>query len=191
MKKQIVSIMCFALALSLAACGGKTQAADTTPVTTDAQTEAPFIGDDPATWGPAIGTEDVQMPNPWQECTTLEEAGELAGFSFTAPETLDGFSTKYIATIPGDIAQEIFSNGEADDQEVTFRKGNGQQDISGDYNVYETVETRQIAGKDVTVKSTDGLIYTVFWEQDGYSYSVSARTGMTETQMEGWIAALY
>ncbi len=186
MKKQIVCIMCLVLALSLAACGGKT----TTPVTTDSQTEAPVIGGDPATWGPAIGTDSVQIPNPWQECATLEKAGELAGFSFTAPENLDGFSEKYIAAIPEDIAQVIFSNGEADGNEVTFRKGNGQQDISGDYNVYETVEIRQIDGKDVTVKSTDGVIYTAFWTQDGYSFSVSARIGMTAAQMEGWIAAL-
>lgn len=83
MKNLIACVLCFVLALSLAACGGRANSEDGTPTTL-----AP-VGGDPATWGPAIETEEenVQIPNPWVECDSLEEAGKLAGFSFTAPET--------------------------------------------------------------------------------------------------------
>lgn len=182
MKKLIGYVVCFALALSLAACGGEgSNAAD-----------RGFVGGDPSTWGPPLETEteNVQIPNPWRECDSLEEAGKLAGFSFTAPETLDGFDEKYISAIENDVAQVIFSNGDNSEAEVTFRKGVGDEDVSGDYNEYKTVETQQIDGKTVTVKSNDGVIYTALWSDGGYSYSIFARTGMSAEQMSSWIQAL-
>ena len=84
----------------------------------------------------------------------------------------------------------IFSKGEDDDAQISFRKGNGNEDIIGDYNVYDSVETRQIDGKDVTVKSNDGVIYTAIWTDGSYSYAISARTGMTEEQLSGWVQVL-
>lgn len=180
MKKFIVCVVCFVLALSMAACGGK----------------EPVIGGDPASWGPGNqATEtgengNIQIPNPWQECSSLEEAGKIAGFSFTAPEQVDGFSEKYIAAVESDVAEVIFRNGENDENQVSFRKGVGSEDISGDYNQYSSVETQQIDGKDVTVKRSDGMIYTVTWTQDGYTYAISARMGMTEEQMTDWVQAL-
>ena len=181
MKKEIIGMLsivcalCLVLTLSLTGCGEKET----------------VIGGDPATWGPSAETAEgtVQIPNPWQECDSLEDAGKIAGFSFTAPDQVEGFSEKYIAAIEDDVAQVIFSKDD-DKAEITFRKGAGDQDISGDYNEYESVETRQIGEKYVTVKSTDGIIYTAVWTQDGYSYSIFARTGMTEEQMNAWIQAL-
>ena len=84
----------------------------------------------------------------------------------------------------------IFSKGEDDDAQISFRKGNGNEDISGDCNVYDSVETRQIGGKDVTVESNDGVIYTAIWTDGSYSYAISARTGMTEEQLNGWVQVL-
>ncbi len=182
MKKLMVCVACFVLVLSLAACGGKGSNSAVSGL----------VGGDPSTWGPPLDTEteDVQIPNPWQTCDSLEEAGELAGFSFTVPETLDGFDEKHISAIENDVAQVIFSNGDNSEAEVTFRKGAGDEDISGDYNEYKTVETQQIDGKTVTVKSNDGVIYTALWTEDGYSYSIFARTGMSAEQMDSWIQAL-
>lgn len=180
MKKLIGYVVCFVLVLSLAACGGKET----------------MVGGDPASWGPGNQSnadameETAQIPDPWQACDSLEEAGKLAGFSFTAPEALDGFDEKYISAIENDIAQVIFSNGDNSEAEVTFRKGVGDEDVSGDYNEYKTVETQQIDGKTVTVKSNDGVIYTALWSDGGYSYSIFARTGMSAEQMSSWIQAL-
>lgn len=181
MKKEIVGMLsivcalCLVLTLSLTGCGEKKT----------------VIGGDPAAWGPSAdaAAETAQIPNPWQECDTLEDAGKIAGFSFTAPDQVDGCTEKYIAAIENDIAQVIFSSAD-DETEITFRKGTGNRDISGDYNEYESVEIRQVGGKDVTVKSTGGVIFTVLWAQDGFSYAIFARTGMTEEQMNSWIQAL-
>lgn len=185
MKKFIVCTLCIALTLALAACGGKN---------TEIDGKETLIGGDPSSWGPSNqttqDTENVQIPNPWKECGSLEEAAKVAGFSFAAPESVEGYSETYVAAIENDIAEVIFSKGEDDDAQVSFRKGIGNEDVSGDYNTYDSVETRKINGKDVTVKSNDGVIYTVTWTDGDYSYAISARTGMTEEQLSGWVQVL-
>ena len=182
MKKVFVSVMSLVLALSMAACGAK--GAEET------------VGGDPRTWGPAeettaavsddkdtLGGEDVQIPNPWQECASLEEAGKLAGFSFTAPESVDGYTEKYIAAIENALAEVIFSKGDNDDASPYFRKGLGTEDISGDYNTYDTVEQQTIGGKTVTCKGNDGLIYNATWNDGTYSYAVMSNAGMSAEQL--------
>ena len=177
MKKFFVCVLSLILALSMAACGGK---ADTDATVT--------VGTEPH--DDSMVREDVQIPNPWQECSSLEEAGKLAGFSFTAPEEVEGYTEKYIAAIEKEIAQVIFSNGEKDDSALYFRKGVGTEDISGDYNTYETVEEQTIGGKEVTCKGNDGLIYTAVWNDGTYSYAVVSNAGMDADQLEAWVQSL-
>lgn len=189
MKKVFISVMSLVLALSMAACGAK--GVEET------------VGGDPRTWGPAedttaavtddkdtLGGEDVQIPNPWQECASLEEAGRLAGFSFTAPEAVEGYTEKYIAAIENDIAEVIFSKGDNDDASLYFRKGLGTEDISGDYNTYDTVEQQTIGDRTVTCKGNDGLIYNATWNDGTYSYAVMCNAGMNAEQLTAWVQSL-
>lgn len=173
MKKLMICVLSFVLVLSMAACGGKTEnrATETDPETT----EEILIGGDPATWGPAIGTEDgtAQIPNPWQECSTLEEAGKLAGVSFTAPETVEGFDETYIAAIPGDVAEVIFRSPEDENAQVMFRKGTGDEDISGDYNTYGKEEALSVSGCTITLKGNDDGCSLATWTDGTYAYSIS------------------
>ena len=164
MEKFIAVILSLVMALAIVGCSGNANA----PAPTTHKDNASFTADgtvipgsDPKTWGPADESENVQTPNPWQECTSLEEAGKLAGFSFTAPESVDGYTERYIAAIENEIAQVIFSNG--DDSELYFRKGVGGDDISGDYNTYDVTEEQTIDGHTVLCKGNDGLIYTATW----------------------------
>ena len=157
MKKRIVCVVCLLLVLlSMAACGGKT--------------EEPLIGGDPRTWGPAETTESVQIPNPWVDCTSLEEAGKLAGFSFTAPDALEGYPEKYIAAIENEIAEVIFND--EDGAEICFRKGVGIEDISGDY------------------KGNDGLVSNATWTDGTYAYSIMSTVGMTAKQLSTFVQSL-
>ena len=34
------------------------------------------------------------------------------------------------------------------------------------------------------------MIYTAIWTDGSYSYAISARTGMTEEQLSGWVQVL-
>lgn len=175
MKKLIVCVVCLLLVLlSMAACGGKA--------------EEPLIGGDPRTWGPAETTEAVQIPNPWTDCTSLEEAGKLAGFSFTAPDALEGYPEKYIGAIENEIAEVIFND--EDGAEICFRKGVGTEDISGDYNVYKTTETQTIDGKTLTCKGNDGLVSNAIWTDGTYAYSIMSTVGMTAEQLSTFVQSL-
>ena len=174
MEKFIAVFLSLVMALAIVGCSGNANA----PAPTNHKDNASFTADgtvipgsDPKTWGPAEDGENIQIPDPWQECTSLEEAGKLAGFSFTAPETVDGYTERYIAAIEGDIAQVIFSNGDEDDSTLYFRKGLGGDDISGDYNTYDVTEEQTIDGHTVLCKGNDGLIYTATWT-DGEQLSV-------------------
>ena len=191
MEKVIAVILSFVMALAIVGCSGNANAPAPTTHTGDTSYTADgtvIPGSDPKTWGPAEDGENIQIPNPWQECTSLEEAGKLAGFSFTAPETVDGYTERYIAAIENEIAQVIFSNG--DDSELYFRKGVGGDDISGDYNTYDVTEEQTIDGHTVLCKGNDGLIYTATWTDGEYSYAVMCDAGMSVEQLTAWVQSL-
>ena len=193
MERFIAVILSLVMALAIVGCSGNANA----PAPTTHKDNASFTADgtvipgsDPKTWGPAEDGENIQILDPWQECTSLEEAGKLAGFSFTAPESVDGYTERYIAAIENEIAQVIFSNGDEDDSTLYFRKGLGGNDISGDYNTYDVTEEQTIDGHTVRCKGNDGLIYTATWTDGTYSYAVMCNAGMSAEQLSVWVEAL-
>ena len=191
MEKVIAVILSFVMALAIVGCSGNANAPAPTTHKGDTSYTADgtvIPGSEPKTWGPAEDGENIQIPDPWQECTSLEEAGKLAGFSFTAPESVDGYTERYIAAIENEIAQVIFSNG--DDSELYFRKGVGGDDISGDYNTYDVTEEQTIDGYTVLCKGNDGLIYTATWTDGEYSYAVMCDAGMSVEQLSVWAETL-
>lgn len=191
MEKFIAVILSLVMALAVVGCSGNANAPAPTTHKGDTSYTADgtvIPGSDSKTWGPAEDGENIQIPDPWQECTSLEEAGKLAGFSFTAPESVDGYTERYIAAIENEIAQVIFSNG--DDSELYFRKGVGGDDISGDYNTYDVTEEQTIDGHTVLCKGNDGLIYTATWTDGTYSYAVMCNAGMSAEQLSVWVEAL-
>lgn len=191
MEKFIAVILSLVMALAIVGCSGNANAHAPTTHKGDTSYTADgtvIPGSDSKTWGPAEDGENIQIPDPWQECTSLEEAGKLAGFSFTAPESVDGYTERYIAAIENEIAQVIFSNG--DDSELYFRKGVGGDDISGDYNTYDVTEEQTIDGHTVLCKGNDGLIYTATWTDGTYSYAVMCNAGMSAEQLSVWVEAL-
>lgn len=130
------------MALSLVACGEKGNTVDD---------NANIVGDDPATGEPTITIDseqksDIEIPDPFSEYSSLEEAAQNAGFSFNVPETVDGYAQRIIRTTAGEEGSamiEVIYQNEIDGKENTdsadeirMRKANGDEDISGDYTEY-------------------------------------------------------
>ena len=114
MEKFIAVILSLVMALAIVGCSGNANAPAPTTHKGDTSYTADgtvIPGSDPKTWGPADESENVQIPNPWQKCGSLEEAGKLAGFSFTAPETVDGYTGRYIVGSEGGIARVMCRDG--------------------------------------------------------------------------------
>lgn len=124
--------------------------------------------------------DDVQIPNPFTDHTALEDAAKAVGFELSVPEKVSGSSRQCIQTMDSGMIQVFYGD---EDHEILIRKAPGGKDISGDYNVYTQVKTADVNGTAVTMKGEDGLVHLAIWIGGGYTYSVSARAGMSEADM--------
>ena len=121
----------------------------------------------------AVTDDDVQIANPFQECTDLSEAAQIAGFSITAPDSCVNSSGKVIQAIQNDMIEIIYQD-DAGNELARIRKGLSTSEISGDYNLYENDSTQEIDGKSVHIRGNGRLVYAADWTDGVYA---SARTG--------------
>ena len=82
-------------------------------------------------------SQTTTIGNPWSDWNTIEEAESAIGFSFGFPEVVaDSYDAVSIRTLNDELIEVVYHD---DDFEVCVRKRKGEgQDISGDYNEYET-----------------------------------------------------
>lgn len=137
--------------------------------------------------GPAI-EENVQIPNPFIDCDTLQDAASIAGFEVIVPASIAGYNQDCIQAIDKDMIQVFY----VDDAEnvILIRKAVGSEDISGDYNTYTQEDTTTVGDMEVMMKGNDGLIYLAVWTNGDYTYSVSVHSGITHTSMADLIAEI-
>lgn len=131
-------------------------------------------------------SETVQIPNPWQEYSTVSEAAKAAGVSFNAPEKLGNHKISYIQAMDG-IAEVDYTKGE---NTICVRAGAGTDDISGDYNTYKNVSEKKIGGYTVTLKGNSTGYKAAVWTDGKYSYSVYSDNELTERFMTEIIGKL-
>lgn len=131
---------------------------------------------------PAMNT--VQIPNPFTDHDTLEEAGKVAGFDLAVPEKVNGSPRQNIQTMDSGMIQVFYGDGE---NEICIRKAPGNEDISGDYNSYAQVTAADVNGVKVTMKGENGLVRLAIWISGGYTYSISARAGMSSSDMSALV----
>jgi len=119
-----------------------------------------------------------QIPNPFVDCKTIKDAEEIAGFKVTTPDKIpEGYTENVIQAIKGDLVQIIYKYGE---NEITFRqakKGEENEDISGDYNVYSEKNTIMTGGLEVVIKGNDGKVSNALFTNGDYIYSITANPG--------------
>ena len=126
----------------------------------------------------------TQIPNPWEDCTSLEEAQQLAGFSIQVPDSIDGYPNRSIQVMDTSIIQVLYEMD--DDQQILIRKGTGSDDISGDYNTYSEISQITVSDSSVTLKGNDGKIMVAIWSDGSYSYAIDA-SGITSEDMTALI----
>lgn len=175
MKKIILAALLVIAIAALAACGKKEPEPETVPETiTEDTEEEPYMN----------------VPNPWFDCGTLEDAAKLAGFSFVVPDRIEGYPSILIKAMKEKMIEVFYYDkdfAEDDHKDVLLRKGVGEEDISGDYNNYPEIKTVTMHGVDVTTRGSDGLVSGAIWTQGGYSYSISADDPMTVEQIDNLV----
>lgn len=66
---------------------------------------------------------------------------------------------------------------------VVFRMAPRNEDVSGDYSEYASIENRRINDYDVTIKGNDDKYSLAVWKHDGFSYSISITNGISEIDL--------
>jgi hypothetical protein len=160
MKKLFLIVVCAVMAVLLAACGAQSLSGDSQP------------GEQEQAGGNLGG---VQIPNPFTDCETIEEAEDLAGFDIALPGSLpEGYSRSAIRAVKDGMIEIIYTNG---NDEIRIRKGMGSEDISGDYSEYGETGTEMVGGLKVTMKGSGGKVNAASWQSGGYAFSVTVNPG--------------
>ena len=122
--------------------------------------------------------DEVMVVSPMQTVDTLAEAEGITGFGLEVPESIKDTDLSEITVIAGDTIQADYAKN--DEVIISIRKAKGNEDISGDYNTYDQVETIDVNGNDVTIEGSGGTCYLATWTDNGYSYSFSVFNGMSK-----------
>ncbi|RRD27478.1 DUF4367 domain-containing protein [Fusobacterium canifelinum] len=146
-----MSVLC----LAIIACGKKEEAKQEMAETTNVTQE-----------------QSVEVPNPFVEVKTLDEAYKIAGFNLSVPATYEDYKKQVIQAIENDMIEVIYLDEESDFEGFRIRKAKGTDDISGDYNEYKNVEIVKIGDYEVTEKSDGGNIFIATWTDGTYSYAI-------------------
>lgn len=115
------------------------------------------------------------------EYSSVEELSSAVGFDVGELGYVPyGAEASGYVSIGEDLAQVMY---ESEEGSVTYRKSSGNEDNSGDYNVYENTETGCLKdGTEVIMKGSGELWQLAVWQKDGYSYSLSFYPGVDKDE---------
>lgn len=126
---------------------------------------------------------DVLAPgNGIVQVASVEELSETVGFEVVGcshlPFQVEGVTyTAYWKELA-----EIVYSGEG--KTAVWRMGTGTEDVSGDYNTYDTETEISVGGTAVTLKGNNGSYTLAIWTQNKYAYSISLSDGLAEKQWQ-------
>ena len=151
----------------------------------------PLFGNDPATVktsgdtitiNPDAKTEDgdsSQIPNLLTAHDSLAELAKAVGFDIKALTVPAGYEADAYIDISGELAEAFYVKG---DDTLVYRVSRGEGDNSGDYNTYSNKKTVDVNGVSVELRGND-KVNVATWSNGGFAYSVSAKQGISETEV--------
>ena len=157
----------------------------------------PLFGNDPATVktsgdtitiNPDAKTEDgdsSQIPNLLTAHDSLAELAKAVGFDIKAPTVPAGYEADAYIDISGELAEAFYVKG---DDTLVYRVSRGEGDNSGDYNTYSNKKTVDVNGVSVELRGND-KVNVATWSNGGFAYSVSAKQGISETEVAAVVSS--
>lgn len=159
----------------------------------------PLFGNDPATVktsgdtitiNPDAKTEDgdsSQIPNLLIAHDSLAELAKAVGFDIKAPTVPAGYEADAYIDISGELAEVFYVKG---DDTLVYRVSRGEGDNSGDYNTYSNKKTVDVNGVLVELRGND-KVNVATWSNGGFAYSVSAKQGISETEVAAVVSSAF
>ena len=125
-------------------------------------------------------SQALTMGNPWKSFETMKEAEEAVGFSFGLSENiLESYQAVSFRAMNGELMEVLYQNG---DFEVCVRKKVGAgEDISGDYNKYDTTSETKVNDATITYyrnEKTPAQRHVISYQE--FSWSLVAPNGYPE-----------
>ena len=182
MRRTKMAVLGMMMVLSMTACAGKAETKSIGAEITEQETTEEEMTTETVKADRGESEESmIGMPNPYTDHGTLKEAEEDAGFKIQIPDEIRGVKAVAFRNLGTEMLEVIYYDGDAEVARV--RKGTGEDDISGDYNVYEIEEAVDVTGMQVTLKgSADGYALAV-WNEGGYAYAVSVTKKITKDEI--------
>lgn len=138
----------------------------------------------------SFGKEPVveQGVNGMEEVDSIETLERYVGFSVEEIHILP-FETQSTAYMSywGDMAEITYTGT---DDEAVFRKAEGTDDVSGDYNAYAEETSVVLGGYTVRLKGESGKYTLATWNDGTYSYSLQLTNGQTQDVWQSMIESM-
>lgn len=126
--------------------------------------------------------QNIEVPNPFIEVKTLDDASKIAGFSLEVPSAYESYKKQIIQTIENDMIEVIYCDEELGFEGLRIRKAKGTYDICGDYNEYPNIETVKVRGYEVIEKGDGKNIFIATWTDGKYSYAINTERAELNTK---------
>ena len=122
-------------------------------------------------------SENVQIPDPFEGFSTLEQAVKAAGFEMSVPDAPKGYETAIYRVNTGTkMLEVIYSDKDLENEDAveaySIRKAIGSDDISGDYNDYSEKTEVSVSGNQVSLKGNDGKVFVSTWTSGEFTYAI-------------------
>lgn len=131
----------------------------------------------------SVDSQDMQVGWESDEYDTITELSNAIGIDLHDVDEVLPFEVQERSyAVLFDTIAEINYDG-ADGENCCIRVGKNTEDISGDYNEYDTVKETEINGATIILKENETLCYLASWIKSGHFYSVSLCDGADEQKM--------
>lgn len=114
------------------------------------------------------------------EASSASELSEMVGFPISDVKAFASTADTITWLAYGPHLAEI--DYESDNQTICYRKSEGNEDNSGDYNEYTLIDKIQIGSSIINIKGNDGKYNLAVWNDGTYSYSINLSTALDEKQ---------
>ncbi len=139
-----------------------------------------------------IAADDtVQIANGIVECASVEELSEKVGFPvYDLQEEILPFKVDTIEYYSywEELAEIEYTGSDGD--YAVYRKEEGTEDCSGDYNVYSIQKVISLNGIQITLKGDDQRYNLAVWTYECYSYSLYLSEGIAENEFQDILNAV-
>lgn len=113
------------------------------------------------------------------ETDSAKKLSAMAGFSVNDISYLADTAEKTYYYYGNNLAEIQY---EFSEQNISYRKSQGNGDNSGDYNKYNSIEKIQINSYFVTIKGNDNNYSLAIWNNGKYSYSINLENAIAKKQ---------